>query len=146
MNLDQDLVQLQEVIDELAMACEIKPFQIKDIPSLINKSGGFYQSAIYTYARLILDGKSTKMEAIEELKRTIIEKEKEFYEKVDSQRSSRYYDNILAEFRYNYKLCKGDFNKAVHYTVEMMDCAEEDVHRAIEIYGRGLFRSYQEKS
>jgi dsDNA-specific endonuclease/ATPase MutS2 len=146
MNIDQDLVQLQEVIDELAAACEIKPFQIKDIPSLINKSGGLYQSAIYKYAQLILDGKSTKEEAIEALKRTITEMEKEFYEKADPQRSSRYYDNILAEFRYNYKLCKGDFNKAVNYTVEMMDCAEEDVHMAIEIYGRGLLRSYQEKS
>jgi hypothetical protein len=144
MSTDHASTQLQKIIDELADACWVKPFRIKDIPSLISRSGGLYQLAVYKYARLILDGKSAKKESIEELKRKIMEREKGLYGSVDTQRSRRYYDNILTEFRYNYRLLNGNFDKALIQTTEMMDCSEEDVHTAIEVEGRGLLQSYAE--
>lgn len=144
MNTDQISIHLQEIVDELVAACAIKPFQIKEISSLINKASGLYQLTIYNYARLILDGKANKKESIAQLKRKIAEREKELQGETNPSKGSKYYDNILAEFRYNYKLCNGDFNKAVDQTVEMMDCSSEDVHTAIEVQGRGLLLDYQE--
>jgi len=144
MGEDQASVQLQKVVDELAAVCGVKPFQVKDIPFLIHKPCGHYQMAVYNHARLILEGKSNKAESINQLKGKIAKREKELRGKTSSQKSNKYYDNILAEFRYNYKLYDNDFNKALNQTVEMMDCAEEDVHNAIEVQGRGLLWNYQE--